>query len=269
MDLTREQIRELQDKVCEWAMDQGYGSYPAYEYAEPGYTLAEDWVIVFANWNDFTDEVKAELGIPLGLDCDDLEIEAEWSDEWYTCECGKAFRTEPDGYCWTPSFLLVDECELVCIDCVEEDPEQYMEEWINRKVNGARFFNPAAYGFIRVRPYTDGGEQYGSYEHGWHPGQADNLDGQLEILNEAGFDVVFDISSGQFDVKWALWVRPVDEDGDLFFESANYSDEDVQEIREQVREILEHCDACRFDPSPATVMQAALRGASTVMKSMG
>jgi len=260
MDLTSEQIKEFQSKVAHWAWDND--GTDAMEYAEPGYTLHEGWVIIFADWNNFDDEVKASLGIPLDKDCDDLQIECEWSDEWDTCECGKAFRTSPDSYGGLPSYYFSEEtCECTCIDCIEEDPEAYMEEWVNQRTNGARFFNPAEHGFIKVRPYADKVEQYGSFECGWHPGQADNPEGQLEILNEAGFDVVFDIQSSQFTTSWTIWVRPVNADGELEFADAKYTPEIVEEVREQVREILAHCDACRFDPSPATRMQAMLMSA--------
>ena len=39
----------------------------------------------------------------------------EWADEWSMCaDCGKAFRTSPNSYGWTPSYVLLGECDLVC-----------------------------------------------------------------------------------------------------------------------------------------------------------
>jgi hypothetical protein len=81
----------------------------AKEYAEPGYSQP-DKAILFANWNYF----------PRGIDTilENYGFAIEWSDEWSTCEdCGKAVRTNPDCWDWKPSFALVGDCTLLCLDC--------------------------------------------------------------------------------------------------------------------------------------------------------
>jgi hypothetical protein len=262
-DLTTEQVKAYRELFFNWLLEDECGGY-AESYAEPGYTDPESGIIAFANWNNWGDEVQVKLGIPADVDIEtDLGIEQEWSDEWYTCECGKAIRTEPDSYGWVASYLLVDECEIVCIECVKEDIEAYMHELVNRRVNGAHYFDPSERGFIAVRPYIDHAdddtEQYGTYQHGLHDGQADSPEGQLKILNDAGFDVVFDLSSSQFYVEWVLWVRPQDVDVDSDFEG--YTPEDESEVQDQVREILARCGECKLSPSPAERMKAMLRHA--------
>ena len=271
LPLSQQRAYAIAEAIAEWA------DFIASDYCTDGESIEDGChTIAFADWNEhdgrsywgptdanFSDRTRFAAGLKVGMKLSDVGIEANWSDQYSICdECGEAIRTEPDSYSWLPSYLFVGECGFVCLECIEADFEAYKEEFINRETNGARFFSPGDHGFIEVRPYDDGREQYGSFECGFHPGQADNPGGQLNVLNEAGFDVVFDLSKGQFDTKWAIWVRPVDDQGELEFSSVEYSASVVQEVREQVREILEHCDACRFVPSPATQMEAALREAS-------
>lgn len=81
----------------------------AKEYAEPGYDQPKRGIL-FANWNYFEQRAVHLLG-QKGFQC-------EWSDEWTTCEdCGKAVRTQPDSFCWNPSFIIEDECVLLCKEC--------------------------------------------------------------------------------------------------------------------------------------------------------
>lgn len=87
--------------------NMGYAS----EYAEPGYEQPKKGIL-FANWNR----------LPRGLD-DILEkagYAIEWSDEWFTCDCGKAVRTSADSYCWTPSYKETKHGEILCKDCAED-----------------------------------------------------------------------------------------------------------------------------------------------------
>jgi hypothetical protein len=81
------------------------------EYAEPGYTNPET-AIVTANWNHIPAKVAKAFEL--------LGCEIEWSDEWTTCqECGRMVRTEPDCWHWKPSYVIRNECELLCLECNE------------------------------------------------------------------------------------------------------------------------------------------------------
>jgi hypothetical protein len=80
-------------------------------YAEPGYDQPTRGVLL-ADWNVF----------PTGIDTilERAGYTIEWSDEWITCaECNKAVRTEPDGYDWTPSYVIVDG-DFLCRSCADE-----------------------------------------------------------------------------------------------------------------------------------------------------
>jgi hypothetical protein len=75
--------------------------------------------ILFANWNLFprgTDTLLERAGFA-----------TEWSDEWHTCECGKAIRTEADSFCWKPEYVIADG-DMWCLDCAPEEEEEEEEE---------------------------------------------------------------------------------------------------------------------------------------------
>jgi hypothetical protein len=187
--------RQLERDVQSEIDNIGYAS----EYAEPGYTQPAKG-IVFANWNVF----------PRGLDSilERAGYEIEWSDEWSTCEdCGRAVRTSADSYGWTRSYVIMGEGSLLCRECVDED--EYINEYLLNKTDAADTFgiDLAAHGFTKVNA--------DSYQNGWHPGQNDNPRDIADKLT-SGVDYVFQIDDkGQFDIRFSVWTRPVeDEDTD-------------------------------------------------------
>ena len=87
------------------------------DYAEPGYSLSEGQEgILLANWNEVPNRIQEGL---------EPHAELVWSDEWAACcECGRAVRTSPDSYQWTPSFTLHNDCEILCLDCQADLPQE-------------------------------------------------------------------------------------------------------------------------------------------------
>lgn len=175
------------------------------EYAEPGYSTPKAG-IVFGNWNHTCgfDKTKAEQRRdPVSKLARVLEangFELEWEDEWSTCgECGKAVRTNADSYHWTPYFRILNECELVCLDCL--NPADYLES-IEDNANTAcpPEWNPEDYGYSKYN---------GDFETGWHPGQDDKPKDILKKMHELGLSrVVFKIAEqSQFYVVWQAYHR--------------------------------------------------------------
>jgi hypothetical protein len=164
------------------------------EYAEPRYSNHPKGIL-FADWNYFPTVVtdileRAGYGI-------------QWSDEWTTCEdCGKALRTSPDCYGWQPSYALVNECSIVCIDCLNGDAESYLEglEDNPRTALNIPRINPADWGYVQLK---DG------FESGWHSGQTDNPVKIHAELIEAGHErILFRVDSvGQFDMRFSVWKK--------------------------------------------------------------
>lgn len=124
-------------RVIEHLIDAGEHIDTAPDYAERGYCLSDEHgMVVFGDWNSRRFPRDGEPGLtkdenrmPRAFDLlQKLGCDCEWYDEWATCgECGKAVRTQPNCYQWQPSYVLHNECELVCEDCVAENPDEYFE----------------------------------------------------------------------------------------------------------------------------------------------
>ncbi len=102
-----------------------------YGCSEPGYD--EDSGYALGNWNDVRKEINGvtyidKTVVRLGAIFEKLGFNIEWNDEWTSCyDCNKIVRTQPDCYSWTPSYIFDDDaCEIICRNCVEEDPERIL-----------------------------------------------------------------------------------------------------------------------------------------------
>jgi hypothetical protein len=167
----------------------------AHEYAEPGYSQPEKGIL-FANWNYF----------PRGLDSilEHYGYEMEWEDEWSTCgDCGRAIRTSADSYCWQPSYVILNECELICIACLNGHADEYLESLENnprKALNVSHGINPADYGYTQVGK---------DFENGFHPHQNDNPKKIYDELRKQGHPrILFTVDSvGQFDLTFSAWIK--------------------------------------------------------------
>ena len=162
-------------------------------YAEPGYDDPKRGIL-FSNWNHF----------PRGVD--DLLEKAgyaiEWEDEWSTCHgCGKAVRESPNCYSWQPSYIVMHDCERLCLECV--DWAEYLESIEdNPRVACMACCDPEEHGYRRL---SDAGE----YESGFHAGQTDDpvkILAQLKSQGKTG--IVFRVSeTSQFYIRFEVYQR--------------------------------------------------------------
>jgi len=183
-------------------------------YAEPGYDEPESGIL-FANWNpqsfgDFnTGKGRVESFCSrLGALIEKAEAgyALEWSDEWTTCcDCGKAVRTSPDSYSWAPSYMLVNECEPVCHDCL--DPNTIEDEIKN---------NPDRCDVCDINWEERGWVKFnGDFETGFHPGQDDDPREVFKTIRNkhTGVDVLFQLSGvGQFDATWVAFYKDFEDE---------------------------------------------------------
>ena len=125
MEVKRKPARTRLQWLTAIAENQGHQITCAKGCCEPGY---DDKTVVMADWNnrtryypetgkrivvDNTMPRLAKLFGKLGYDC-------EWEDEWGVCEeCGKALRTQPSSYQWTPYYVeeLIEEGVFMGLDC--------------------------------------------------------------------------------------------------------------------------------------------------------
>ncbi len=172
----------------------------AAQYGEPGYDEAKAGIL-FADWND------APSWLRDGLERRGYQL--EWSDEWIIAhETGKAYRTSPDCWQWTPYYVLTEDCDVIGGDEIEsgDQAEWYVDEYLLN--------NPEHCNVFRGLDLTKHGfkQAFADLESGWHPGQNDK---PADLLKRAqadypNHDVVFQLDDkGQFDCRWSVWVRPV------------------------------------------------------------
>jgi len=172
------------------------------DYAEPGYS-AENGVL-FANWNDidvYRDGERHTVNTVMSRLLrifEKMGVECEWSDEWSTCDdCGKAIRTSPDSYGWTPSYHC-DESGTVCHNCI--DHSDYVDSLVNKPGSAVTLdvdLNAEGFEMIQDR-----------FENGLHQGMDDNpkaIFKQLELVWE---EIVFKIDEqSQFYTGFSVWAR--------------------------------------------------------------
>lgn len=162
-------------------------------YAEPGYQDPAKGIL-FADWNIFARGIDSIL--------ERYGYELEWEDEWSTCgDCGKAVRTSGNSYHWQPHYVIMNECELVCLECV--DWPAYLES-IEDDPRSACMAecDPSDHGYRRISDRNE-------YENGFHPGQNDDPAKILKALQDRGHSgIVFRLSeTSQFYVRFEVYER--------------------------------------------------------------
>jgi hypothetical protein len=186
-DYLRRLERDARSEVANMTWAEGY--------AEPGYDDPENGVVLM-NWNTLPRELddileRAGYGV-------------EWSDEWSTCEgCNKLVRTSPDSYSWRSSYVVYNDCQIVCADCVRDDLDEY-EAHLLSDANTADTLDVdwSARGFVKFN--TD------HYEHSFHPGQNDTPHEVVKHL-PTNHEYLFTVPTvGQFDVSFDCWIRPIE-----------------------------------------------------------
>lgn len=184
-------------------------------YAEPGYSDPDSGVIALGNWNSITrwdettrqsvtiDDTPARVGCILE---NRLGIELEWSDEWDECGCCyKAVRTQPDSYDWQRSYIVSDDGEITCHECLtsnEDHQRAYLES-----------LEGACEHCVTIDDIDL--EQFGyrclqsDFENGFYGGQAADPSAIGEALEEMDVSrYVFRLEyAAQFDLGFSVWVH--------------------------------------------------------------
>jgi hypothetical protein len=189
------------------------------EYGEPGYGSTwpneTDLVVLGSYWcrcdrnSDLRDLHSIEDHYPrIWAQLTARGVEFEWHDEWVVDhETGKAYRTQPDSYSWTPSILITEHGDLMTPD---DDIEVLVEHCDETGVPLSRNFATAddltAAGFT---PYSTDNET------GWHPGQTGDPVKVAQTARRLFPDcqvIHYVTDQGQFDTRWTTYIRtePVD-----------------------------------------------------------
>lgn len=124
--------------------------------------------------------------------------ESKWTD---CARCCKLVQTEPDSYGWKPSYIFED-CEgCVCVECLIEEAEDYLEtlEGNPARCNAIEQIDPEDHGYVHLE----------QYERGMHRGQDADPRVIGDTLSKAGFSrFLFNLDSkGQFDCRISVWLH--------------------------------------------------------------
>lgn len=212
-------------------------------YSEPGYSGD---LIATGNWNDITvynketnkfdlvDDTPGRVGRAL----EKLGFEIEWEDEWAACSvCDHLVRTQADSYSWRRAYID-DNNEIICCNCVKEEPAQYLELFENNSKKAWTIYgvNPEDFGYRQVAK---------EFENGWYGGQNDDPKAIAASLQKMGIHrFLFDITAvGQFDTHFRVLVH----------------ESEMQKFSEQAFDEDE-----TTGPDPAIVMQKALQNMPVV-----
>ena len=176
----------------------------AEKMAEPGYDQTARGVIL-TNWNNVPEHIAKGLELR-GFD-------TRWLDEWVVVHnandcCSEAYRSSPDCYSWTPSFVLTDGGELLGLNEAQENPEQYFDLLLNDPDRALTFrgISPEEHGWVQYNP----ADEVQEYENGFHAGMNDSPATVLEKAQEKypEHDFMFQISEqSQFYTRFILWMR--------------------------------------------------------------
>jgi hypothetical protein len=177
-------------------------------FAEPGYDDPKSGVIALANWNNVTrydghefhviDDAPSRVASLL----EKLGVELDWSDEWCICDgCHKAIRTQANSYRWQPSYADDGSGTILCHECIEADPSDYLrslEGCSDRCATIDLDLEGAGYKLLAD-----------DYQHGLYGGQSDRPGLVADALREQGVDrFIFKLdSTGQFDLSFSVWVH--------------------------------------------------------------
>jgi len=215
-------------------------------YAEPGYDAGDSGLVATGNWNKIdsydwqTKQTTHVSDLPRRIAdlFEKMGIECEWSDEWISCsDCGKLVRHKADSYHWTPSYFYSEQgCGYTCIDCLQEDPENYLEELEDNEniANTMDEIDHSNYGYIRINEDL--------YASGWYPGQHDDpADIAKELRGKGISRFLFNIDSvEQFDSHWSVFVHKDEEHLLNVSEDDESEDEDEEEIEEKDEVVAFH-----------------------------
>ena len=188
---------EDQNKILGNAMSvDAVVSNHSHSYAEPGYDDPEGGCIFVGNWNKHDNLVRI--------------IEAaggavEWEDEWSTCsDCYKLVRTQGDGHGWTASFVIQNECELFCHECMEDEDDRL--EHLKEELEGNPEKGETLGWDLEELGYVEMDEDF---QNGLYGGQKDDPHAIGKALESRDITrYVFQIDRvGQFDCHFSCWIH--------------------------------------------------------------
>lgn len=193
-------ILESAQRLIKAATGEPYGDYETVMNVGKGTQWDDEKIWVIGNWN-------GTLGGRLFKALERIGVDCEWYDEHEECsDCHKLLRTRSDSYFWQPQYLRTEECEYVCLDCLDLSDDSVLDDF--KFIDNADKCVPDKLG---EKLTSWGWEPYnGTYENGWHPGQTDDPHKILARIEKdlPGYSVVFRLDEvSQFYIRFTAWTK--------------------------------------------------------------
>lgn len=225
MELSHQTITRILERYNDGSSD--HITDTASEYGEPGYShrwgATTPLILLGDYWCRCEHNPRGDAGKfhdimshhpRVWAQLESQGVQCEWYDEWWVdYETGKAWRTEPNSYGWQPSIIW---CEDMC-DYLT--PDHDAEDWITWAANDTARIIPRVVGIdLASHGFTRWPDDSTRFESGWHPGQTDDpkvITDNIRAEHGDAVDIVFYLdSTGQFDIAFSAWTRPVEDEGE-------------------------------------------------------
>ena len=143
-----------------------------------------------------------------------VQVLTGFDDQYTHCSgCNGLICTTPMYYGDTGRYQYI-ECDILCKNCILEDPEEIIENCLN---DSNKAIPDYLTDYIKDQGFVcfSNDDNYCPiYETGFHIGQNDNpkdIEKKIKELKH-NYDYLFMINSvGQFDVQWSVFIKRVEE----------------------------------------------------------
>lgn len=145
----------------------------------------------------------------------------EWCDNGTECAedgCRKFVQTQPDHYGWQPPYLSAGYGP-VCKECVAEDPEAYLDEYLGGQKVKPKWFDVESMGFVRVDHRMDHGMYRGNTNHDPKAIRKYLIEIERGLIEDYELDFIYELAeTQQFQSFYYLYVR-VHKEGEVHAEA--------------------------------------------------
>lgn len=170
-----------------------------------GKTVDDTYVCIF-DWNELDHQDYIKITSKLR----EMSYDDAFDDQYSLCgDCCKFVSTQPGYYGDLELPIVLESCgELICPDCVRNNPNDYIEEIKNDPRRANHILSDSQLeelGWKKIRE---------DLESGWYPGQNDDpvkIYNTLRNAQNYTSDLLFSIDrAGQFDLEFSLWLKDED-----------------------------------------------------------
>lgn len=158
--------------------------------------------VFVADWNN--------KNIPKNMEkfLENMDIILMYPDEALTCcHCYKIIDTKPHSYFDEGSYLILNDCEVICSKCSKENPSWVFEDYKNDFNKALKSDFPES--FLNEQGFKKYNDE--PYETGLHYGMNDSPESIIKKLEKEFkyyFDYIFKMAEkSQFYIRYNLYIK--------------------------------------------------------------